>query len=165
MINNWITNNKMKKLLEYISTNLNEEEIKLNVQQLARLVSPPLKKVKDCIIISEKNINILEENFDNAIKMYMDKTGYEANNTETRIDCYFEDKISMVTGTQIALIVIEVWKLKLKQIEPDSKFCIILCSDEECVEIRFHKVRDEENSWLLDNLEEYEDGAVGYVIV
>ena len=165
MITNWITNSKMKNLLEYISDYTNTEEIKLNMHQLKALFSPPFKRIKDCIIITDKNIDELEEAFDNVIKMYMDKTGYEASNTETRINCYFENDISMVTGTQIALMVIEIWALKLKQMEPDSKFCFTLCSDEEYVEIRFHKVRNDERRWLAEDLEDYKDGAVGYVLV
>lgn len=161
----WITNSKMKNLLNYISTYSNTEELQLSIQQLKVLFSPPLKIVKDCIIITEESIDKLEKSFNNAIKMYMDKTGYEASNTETRINYYFENEISVETGTQIALMVIEIWALKLKQLEPYSQFCLIMCSDEEHVEIRFHKVRDDENSWLSEDLEEYKDGAVGYFIV
>lgn len=165
MLTNWITNSKMKKLLEYSSNYQSTEEINLNMQQLKQLFSPLLKKVKDCIIITEKEIDKLEIAFDNMIKMYGDKTGYEASNTETRINCYFENEISTVAGTQIALMVIEIWGLRLKQMEPNSQFCLIMCSDEEHVEIRFHKVREDEDRWLSDNLEVYSDEAVGYVIV
>lgn len=97
--------------------------------------------------------------------MYMDRTGYEAGNTETRINSYFSNEISMVTGTQIALIVLEIWALQLKQIEPDSKFYLIMCSDENHVEIRFHKMYNGESMWLAENLECYEDGAVGYALL
>lgn len=165
METSWITNNKMKKLLEHVSNCPNEEKLQLSVQQLDKLFYPTLKRVKDCVIISEKSLSNLEKTFDNAMSMYIDKTGYEASNTETRINCYFENEISIEAGTKIALMVIEVWALRLKQIEPYSKFCLILVCDEEYVEIRFHKVRSNEKSWLADNLEEYEDGAVGYVIV
>lgn len=165
MLTNWITNSKMKNLLEHISTHSSSEEVSLNVQQLKNLFSPSFKKVKDCIIITEKNIDDLEVAFDNMIKIYGDKTGYEASNTETRINCYIENEISVVTGIQIALVVIEMWGLKLKRIEPDSQFCFIICSDEEHVEIRFHKVRNNEIRWLSDDLESYSDEAVGYVVI
>lgn len=165
MINSWITNSNMKKLLEYILVHPSIEEISLNTQQLKVLFSPSLKKVRDCIIITEKESDKLEIAFDNVIKMYGDKTGYEASNTETRINCYFENEISIVTATQIALMVIEIWALKLKQMEPDSQFCLIMCCDNEHVEIRFHKVRDDEVRWLSNNLENYIDEAVAYVVV
>lgn len=71
----------------------------------------------------------------------------------------------MVIGTQIALLSIEIWALRLKHMEPNSKFCLIMCSDKEHVEIRFHKVRENEIRWLAEAPEGYEDGAVGYVVV
>ena len=126
---------------------------------------PKFKKVKDCIIISKKSVDELEMFFDRSVKACQDKTGYEAYSSDTRIDCYFEDKVSMMAGTQIALIALEVWALRLKQMDPNSKFCLIMYSNEDRVEIRFHKVRDNEISWLSDNLEGYKGDAVGYVIV
>ena len=164
MITNWVANKKMKNLLEQVFKDLGTEELRLNVNQLKILFQPCFKKVKDCVIIAEESVEELEKGFDNAVKMYTDKTGYEASNTETRINCYFENEISMMTGTQIALMVIEVWALKLKQMEPDSKFCLIMCSNEERVEIRFHKVRNDERL-LADDIESYKSGAIGYVVV
>lgn len=62
-------------------------------------------------------------------------------------------------------MVLEVWALQLKQIEPDSGFCLIMCSDEDHVEIRFHKIHDGEIMWLAEDLESYGDGAVGYALI
>ena len=86
----------------------------------------------------------LEAAFDKALEMYMDKTGYEATNTEIRLNSYFEKNISM---------------------EPHSKFCLILSCDEEHVEIRFHKIHPGEKMWLDENLEDYPEEAIGYAIV
>lgn len=165
MLANWTTNNKMKKILKAIPSNQNVEKIEIDMQQFNRLLCPSFQKVRDCIIITEKDVNKIEKNFSNVIKMYMDKTGYEASNTETRINYYFQNEISIVTGIQIALMVIEIWALRLKQMEPNSAFCFIVFSNEEYVEIRFHKVRNDERRWLDEDLEKYEDEAVGYVII
>lgn len=165
MLNNWVANSKMKKLLEDVSKYPSIEEVEINLQQLKNLFSPLFKKVKDCIIITDESAEELETYFEKAVKMHMNKSGYEFSNTETRINCFFNNEISMITGTQIALIVIETWALKLKQMEPDTEFCFIMCSDEERVEIRFHKVREAEGIWVDDNIENYADGAIGYVIV
>ena len=162
---NWITNSKMEDLLKILPVSLNEEELKLSLGQLKELLFPAFKKVKDCVIIAEESVDRLEATFDKAIKMNMDKTGYEANNSETRINSYFENDISMELGTKLALMVLEVWVLQLKKLESKSKFCLIMCSDENCVEIRFHKIHEGEKIWLDENLENYEDGAIGYAIV
>ena len=165
MINNWIANNEMKKLLKEVSEQPSTEILKFNFSELHDLFFPKFKKVKDCVIIAEESVEELERFFYRAMEMYQDKTGYEASNTETRIDCHFEGEVSMMAGTQIALIAIEVWALSLKQLDPDSKFCLIMCSNEDRVEIRFHKVREDEGMLLADDLEGYKGDAVGYVIV
>ena len=165
MLSNWVANSKMKKLLKDISDHPSVENLKFNFSDLYDLFFPRFKKVKDCIIISKKSVNGLEMFFDKAMEMYKYKICYESSCSDTRIDCYFEGKVSMMAGTQIALIAIEVWALSLKQLDPDSKFCLIMCSNEDRVEIRFHKVREDEGMLLANDLEGYKGDAVGYVIV
>lgn len=165
MIISWITNSKMKKLLENIAALSDEEELQINLQQLKELLFPPFKQVKDCIIMSKKPIDVLELAYDNSIKLNMDKTGYEACCSETRINTYFKGGISTEAGTKIALIVLEIWALRLKELQPDSRFCLIIFSDESCVEIRFHKIHEGENMWLDEEIENYKDGAAGYALI
>lgn len=165
MFANWITNRRMKELLQSISNSIHKEEIRWNIQQMNKLFCPSFQKVKDCMIITEKNVCELEKVFDSIIETYTDKTGYEASNTETRINYYIENEISVETSIQIAFMVIGIWALRLKQLEPESKFCFIICSDEDFVEIRFHKVRDNENLWLEEDIESYQDEAIGYTII
>ena len=165
MLSNWIANREMKKLLKDVSNHPSVESLKFNFSELYELFFPEFKKVKDCVIIAEESTSELEKFFDRAKEMSFNKTVYEAGCTETRIDCHFEGKVSMMAGTQIALIALEIWALRLKQIDPDSKFCLIMFSDEDHVEIRFHKVRENEIKWLGDDINSYKGGAVGYVIV
>ncbi len=165
MTNKWITNCKMKCLLDSLSEHSTKEKMVLNLQQLKMLFDPPFKQVKDCIIISEKSSEKLEDYFDDVIKTYMDRTGYEASNTETNINDFFDNKISILTGITLGLITIEIWSLKLKQLDANSKFCFIMFSDDEHVEIRFHKVRPNEYMWLSNDLEGYDGEAVGYIIL
>lgn len=166
MLSNWIANREMKKLLKDISNNPSVESLKFNFSELYDLFFPKFKKVKDCVIIAEESTDELEKFFDRAMEMYKYKICYESSNTDTRIDCYFEGKVSMKARTQIALIALEIWALRLKQMDPDSKFCLIMSSNEDRVEIRFHKFREDEGMVLADDLESYQDGGgVGYVIV
>ena len=165
MLSNWVANREMKKLLKDISNNPSVENLKFNFSELYNLFFPKFKKVKDCVIIAEESTSELEKFFDRAMEMYKYKICYESSNTDTRIDCYFEGKVSMKARTQIALIVLEVWALRLKQMDPDSKFCLIMSSNEDRVEIKFHKIRKNEIKWLGDDINSYKGGAVGYVIV
>lgn len=165
MTMNWVANKAMKKLLKNVQNNLCTEKIEISEKKLEALFNPPLKKVNDCIIISKESSQFLEKYFKSAMEMYMDKTEYEACNNETRINCFVENNISMETGTRIALLVLNNWALKLKDLEGNANFCLIMCCDEDHVEIRFHKVRRTEISWLAEDIESYTDGAVGYTIV
>lgn len=164
-LNHWMMNRKMKKLFDKLSNNHGADTLKIDVEGLERLFCPEFRRVKDCIIISEKSTEEIEPYFEDAVKMYMDKTGYEAANTETRINCCFKKKISQLTGVRIARMVLSIWAIKLKELDPKAQFCLIMCSNKERVEIRFHKVRDDEPKWLAEDLEAYKDGAVGYVII
>ena len=87
------------------------------------------------------------------------------SNSEVRINDYFENEISMETGTLIALLVIRMWALQLKELDPNATFCLIMSSDEDRVEIRFHKLRKEEPMGVADDIESYKDGAIGYVCI
>ena len=165
MLSNWVANREMERLLKDISNNPSVESLKFNFSELYDLFFPKFKKVKDCIIIAEESTDELEKFFDRAMEMYKYKAWYETSNTDTRIDCYFEDKVSMMARTQIALIALEIWALRLKQMDPDSKFCLIMSSNEDRVEIKFHKIRKNEIKWLGDDINSYKGGAVGYVIV
>ena len=165
-LTNWVMNKKMNERFLQLVQYDNEDELRISLESLGKLFSPPFRKVKDCIIISKKSADELEPYLESVVQeVYGDKTGYEASNTETRINCFFENEISEITGVKIALIVLEVWAMRLKEMEPESNFCLIMCSDEERVEIRFHKARNDEQGWLDDDIEAYKDGAVGYVIV
>ena len=71
MISNWIANSEMKKLLKEVSEHPSVESLKFNFSELYDLFFPKFKKVKDCIIISEKSVNKLEMFFDKAMEMYL----------------------------------------------------------------------------------------------
>lgn len=160
-----VANRHMKTLLKRVENFRKTEQITIKMQNLENLFNPPFKQVSGCVILADEDVESLEKGFKRAIHLYKDRTGYEACNTETRINDYFENKLSIVSGTAIALMVCEIWAMRLKCLEPDSKFCIILCSNDERVELRFHKVRDNEKSWLDSDIDSYTEGAVGYIYV
>ncbi|MBD5542326.1 MAG: hypothetical protein HDR00_14280 [Lachnospiraceae bacterium] len=161
----WIANTQMKQLLNRLGDYESTEKLKLNMKHLNDLFCPPFKKVKDCILISKHSVEELEKSFNSAIEVYTDKTGYEFSVSEVRISDYFKNKISMETGTKIALLVIKMWILQLKELDPNATFCLIMSSDEDRVEIRFHKLREEEPKILADDIDSYKDGAIGYVCI
>ena len=158
-----ITNKKMRAILQLIE-NANIEELSgVNQIEFDRLLNLPMKRVKDCLIFSEKTKEELENSFETVMKKrFGDKTGYEVCLTETRINSFFESEISVETALRIALLVIPAWKKKINDIFPDAQVCFIIGSDGSNVDIRFHLIRKNELPWLSADIERYRE-AVGYI--
>ena len=76
-----------------------------------------------------------------------------------------DNRLPVPVATKIAFMAMKIWALKLKELDPESKFCIIICSLDKYVEIRFHKVRDDEVSWLSGDIESDKKVAIGYICV
>lgn len=53
-LTNWITNKKMNERFLQLVQYDNEDELRISLESLGKLFSPPFRKVKDCIIISKK---------------------------------------------------------------------------------------------------------------
>lgn len=159
-----VCNKKMRKLIEEMKETKIGTTIELELKGIRELFLPNIKKVYDCLIISEKSVKELEENFNKAIKTSFDKTGYEASQNETYINQYLlNEDITIYNMLEITNIVINVWKNHLKAIDNSGKICFIIGCDNKNITLRFHKVRSNENMWLGDDIEKFED-AVGYVI-
>ncbi|HAG42625.1 MAG TPA: hypothetical protein DCL31_03625 [Clostridium sp.] len=104
--------------------------------------------------IKEENIN-----FKRILSMFGDRTGYEASCNEIRINDYIDcsDEFSVI---QLAEIIMDTWKYKLKTEYPKYRFCIILSFIEGYATLRCHVVRENESPWLKDDLDEYEYEAI-----
>ncbi|GAA0086292.1 hypothetical protein UT300007_27310 [Clostridium sp. CTA-7] len=153
------TNRNMIDLLEKAKIK-KEEVIKINTDNLSKIMIPNFKGVHDCIIIDMNNeIKIENVNFKRILSMFTDRTGYEASCNEIRINDYI-DYSNEVAVLQLAEIIMDTWEYKLKTEYPQYKFCIILSFSEGYVTMRFHVVRENESSWLKADLDEYKDEAI-----
>lgn len=157
-----ITNKRMDELLSQVDPSAGFPGVQID--QLEKLFTPQFRQVEDCIIISDRSSAELEKHFNKAIKMHTDKTGYEASNTETQIDSFFQGLMTGALGVQIAVLTISLWVPQLKCMDPNSDFCFIVSYNGGATTLRFHKVRTEEAGWLTDDLEDYTNEAVGYII-
>ena len=79
----WVKNDQMKFMFDRLKTYSDNNLMSINMEKFFHLFEPPFKEVCDCIIITDSDVSNIEENFDNILKMYMDRTGYEASNTVT----------------------------------------------------------------------------------
>ena len=153
------TNKNMVDLLEKAKIK-NEEVIKISTDNLSKIINPKFKEVHDCIIIDVNNeIEVENINFERILSMFRDRTGYEASCNEIRINDYidYSDEVAVL---QLAEIIMDTWKYKLKTDYPQYRFWIILSFSEGYVTMRFHVIRENERSWLKADLDEYTDEAL-----
>lgn len=152
-------NKNMKSLLEKVKIE-KEGLIKINPGKLSTIMLPRFKEVYDCIIIDMNN-EIKEENinFKRILSMFGDRTGYEVSCNEIRINDYidYSDEFAVI---QLAEIIMDTWKYKLKSEFPKYRFCIILSFSEGYATLRCHAVRENEGSWLKGDIDEYKDSAI-----
>lgn len=165
----WSLNKSMRNLLDRISDESLNEVISVNTTNLIKLFHPPLKKVRDCIIMTDESPEQLEESYDLVMEdLYQqDPINYELYNNEVRINTFFEEDISKAVGVRVALLVIDCWIPQLKMLDPDAQFCFLIYAVDDYVgdhvEIRFHKMREEKVDWIQGNEEATE--AIGCLIV
>jgi len=67
--------------------------ITFSLKNLDKLFNIKIQNIFDCILImDDEEIDLNENQFFEVIKMYGDKTGYEASNNELRIIDYIDNK-------------------------------------------------------------------------
>lgn len=155
------TNKNMKRIKERLEDLSNTNKVDLS--NLKDIISPNIVKVDDCFILDLEyelpdNPTI---NWNRILKMYGDKTGYEASCNELRINDYLD--YSDLSGEEIlfyALQVVDGWEHHLKEKFPEHKFVVIISIDESFATIRFYKYREKESSWLKADIEEYGNEAI-----
>lgn len=148
-------NTQMEKILLSSNKQDNKTMLKTEVESLIKLFNQPFQKVYDCIIISDDEIDLTREKFDKMIVSFLDCSGFEYAESEIRINDYIQNIRSAEVGVQIALIVIEFWYVKLREIDSQSKFGFIISCDKEYVTLRYHKVRKNDIEVLDENFEDF----------
>ena len=161
----WVMNRRMQGLMEKMCEHSNSDEnLVISIKNFTELIIPNFRKVKNCIIIAEESSEYLEQYLDDVLgDLYYDETDYEFNNTEIRINSFFENDISEKEGVQIAMAIVDAWIPQFKKIDSETQFCFVIYSSEDHVEFRFHKRRDATIDWLED-IEAATEG-IGYLII
>ncbi|MBS4537551.1 hypothetical protein GOQ27_03700 [Clostridium sp. D2Q-11] len=160
------TNMVMDDIIDDIDF-FNISTVNVDVSQLLNVFNPKIKDVYGCLIIDNNDeIQLNDINFHRIISMYGDKTGYEASCNEIRLNDYIKGDIYEVKDViSLGFMILNIWSLILKESYPNYNFCLIISSNKKIVTLRFHIVREEENIWLSDNLQDYKDEAVAYKII
>ncbi|MGF6906727.1 hypothetical protein [Fusobacterium sp. PH5-44] len=136
-------NKKMEETLLKLKKFNRNEILNIRFKELIELLYPSFVQVYDCIIISKKSSAELESSFLKEVREGYpnEKALYEYDKNETLINLCFEEKISRNASIIIGLKALKAWGAILKQIEPRSKFWMVLSCDRKYVMLRFHKLR------------------------
>ena len=145
-------------------------KVSFKISKLKEMLLPDLRVVEDCIIIYNENQSVMDE--EEKLKVYIangrgNRTSYEASENEIYINYFVKgENYTLRDLMEVALILIDVLGYQLKQLEPESKFCFPVSCDPEfnSVTMWFHKVREEDGMWLVENLDLYKE-PIGYVII
>lgn len=137
-------NDEMKKI---ISVENNQEADEKILYLLQDIVSKT-KIIKDCVIYDEEGIKESDVDFESVLKVVGDLTGYEVGCNEF----WFEK--GKIAANQY-LSVAEECNRMLKRKYKNRNFVVYICESDRCIEIRFHTDRAEESSWLVEDLNLY----------
>lgn len=151
-------NNEMNSLLRGVNE-IKNDELKISIKTLNNILLPNFIEVDDIILL-----RLLEDKIPKSIDLqniknvYGDKTSYETSCNEFYVNKYldYEDRNDLI-ALGLGMQLLECWAYKLKNEFPEYKFNIILrySDNDGQVLLRFHKVREDEASWLDKNLESY----------
>ncbi|MDF9825369.1 hypothetical protein M2475_001824 [Breznakia sp. PF5-3] len=159
------SNKKFRSILANINHKVEDAYlINMKMDNLKKLFNPRFENIYGCIVFKNQNINLSIDDFNRLLKIYNDKTGFEANNNEIRVNDYIENDITVDESLEIALLLIDNWSLKLKKIDMKSEFCFIISCEPPYTTLRFHKVREDEALWISEELEKF-DQPIGYTII
>ncbi|MFK4567041.1 hypothetical protein [Enterococcus sp. UD-01] len=134
--------------------------ITFSLNKLDQFFNIKIQSIFDCIlIVDDEEIVLDKEQFTEVIKMYGDKTGYEASNNELRIIDYIDDRnISKESQYLLGKSFIKNLSNRISK-----KIVSYFSFDDELLTIRFHIFREKDGLWLNEDLEQFEE-ATGYFI-
>lgn len=137
-----------------------DDTIQIKINDLTKLFNPVIKQENDCVIM---DFFRSKTNGDKKKIVIKDKTGFEASCNEVHLDSILEGNFDYSILLKMAFLLIETWSFRLRDNGYIGKYCFIIsCSNNDLV-LRFHKVRNNEDRWLSDNIEDYNMEAVGYI--
>lgn len=119
-------------------------------QPLIKLFANGFTVVDECVFLQ----SLLSLNQNATLHDFPDKTGFECYVNSIHIDDYAEDG----DLEQTVFFLFELFKLWNKEFK-NKILRAIISSDEFGTVLRFHVLRDDE-SWIAENLEEYEEAVL-----
>lgn len=142
-------NQKMKDLL-----NRDEDNQSQNIDYIIKTIMEKVKLVNNCVIYDRYD-RVQEDKsiFSKILKSVGDYTGYEMNFNEI---IFSIEEIGIINCDYLAMRFLQI--LNAKYI--DRKFFVFISVHDDTIELRFYTIREDENPWLMEDLDNYDDPIV-----
>jgi hypothetical protein len=156
-------NNEMLKFIISINS-YDEESINLKVDEFSQKVFSTIKLIDDCVVIVDYHNEMKQGvlNYDKILSRYGDYTGYEASCNELRISDFIE--IKNFEEAPFLLRLLNNLKTFLNNRYPQYNFVIIGCIKKSEIELRFHILRKNEESWLSEDIDEFNEAIIVEIV-
>lgn len=130
--------------------------------ELIDIVWPDFVEVEGCILIKKYIENNTKINIEHIIHQFGDRTGFEASESHVHmIDISKTFKKHPLEGLRFAKKLLEIWSVKLKIDFPEYEFILILTYHDDDTILRFHRLRESEETWInINNIEDFEEGII-----
>lgn len=152
-------NHKMEPMIQWFSCE-DQDLIMKKVDELSSVVFSKIKEIDQKMVVMDFDDSLMDNMLDYEwiLSTFKDLTGYEANCNKMR----FSDFI-VLDGISIYPFSVNFLNRLRKEITtkyPKYHFTIILQLLKEDAEIRFHLTREDEQAWLVDNLDTYNESLL-----
>ena len=148
----------MNKRMEELLRQAERSEGAAKIRTLAEEIVSRTGAVGDCVLFDrEGDLDETEIDFDNVLRLFKDRTGYEISCNELR---FSQEELP----TNQFLHLTERLDAALSQKYMGRKFAIILIVNGEWIDVRFHTYRKEEDLWLDEDLNQYNDPILYRVV-
>lgn len=152
-----ISNKKINEILN------KEHSLKYHDKsELIDVVWPDFVEVEGCILIKKYTEDNIKINIEHIIYQFGDRTGFEASESHVHmIDISKTFKKHPLEGLRFAKKLLEIWSIKLKIDFPEYEFILILTYHDDDTILRFHRLRESEETWInINNIEDFEEGII-----
>ncbi|MHC5216665.1 hypothetical protein ACYSNR_08350 [Enterococcus sp. LJL128] len=143
------SNEAWKKEIGELENFENSQALKFTLDELNSFFNKRLVDVYGCLIFSNRESSMSQENFEAHLKNFLDRTGYEASANEIRMIDFFEQSLTIQEQVQLARVFIQNINSRL-QLLTSQRIIYIFGINDNILTTRFHQEWEDESSWLGD---------------
>lgn len=158
-------NSKMEKAIGKIQKS--KRKNRLISTQIVDIMWPSFVEIEECVLFRSTEEEAESLNLEFVLKSFGDRSGFEAFSNHIHAIDITDDFVKHPSeGLKFMLKLMEVWECKLRRDFPHYKFFLTLSHGGKDSILRFHRLRDNEPSWIdIDKLEDLKKESIFVKIV